>query len=29
MHNDLGLDLDDDFDHLVDQYRDLDHDHDL
>ena len=29
MHNDLGLDLDDDFDLLVDQYRDLDHDHDL
>ena len=29
MYNDLGLDLDDDFDHLVDHYLDLDHDHDL
>ena len=29
MHNDLGLDLDDDFDPPVDHYLDLDHDHDL
>ena len=28
MHNDLGLDLDGNLDHLVDHYLELDHDYD-